>query len=841
METGTQTTAVQKHKTIPTARMSILEVLTEAERLKSCGQHICVIALYQQWLEHNTSNLAHAVWFNLGVELSNQNNAEAAIRAYEAALQLDKHFAPARFNLDTQLEKKGASTEALAEWKKIIQDHKDGLLANTDHDVIILTFNNLGRLLEIMREYHEAEAMLVQSLQLDPHQSDVIQHLLHLRQKQCAWPICKTQPEMPTLQWTESASALSTLAMTDSVQEQLLSARRFVSKKVFPASEYLSQKHGYQHKKLRIGYLSSDFCLHPVGLLTAELFALHDRTHFEVHAFCWSREDGSALRTRILTSMDRVTDIANMNDETAARAIRAQEIDILIDLHGLTSGARPNILSWRPAPVQISYLGFPGTTGHPEIDYIIVDDYILPEEHEKYYSEKPLRINNCFQICDRKRDVSNLMTREKCGLPNDAFVFCCFNNNYKITEPIFSSWMRILHKTQNTVLWLLADNPWAQQNLIATARKHGINPQRLFFAERVAPATYLSRYRLADLFLDTFPFNAGTTANDALWMGIPLLTLSGQSFASRMGGSLLRALGLTELIATTLEHYERVAIEVASSPTRIKTLQEQLTKRTHAPVFDTPSQVRELERLFQHAYETTVPMPPNSDQPPYAATHHREIKSFLHVGCGITHKQHTIPFFNTDSWRELRQDIDPATRPDILGSMTNLSALPSASVDAIYSSHNLEHLFPHEVPLALEEFRRVLKPDGFVVITCPDLQSVCALVAANKLGDPAYLSAMGPITPLDILYGHQPSLAAGNMQMAHHCGFTRDTLTLALQKAGFGSVSVLARPKDFDLWAFASSAVLNASEFSALAEQVLGPDKTLETTITRLSVSAISS
>lgn len=832
MGTDIQNTTSKKHETLPTARMSILEVLTEAERLKSCGQHLCVIALYQEWLEHNTSALAHAVWFNLGVELSNQNQAEAGVKAYETAIQLDEYFAPARFNLGTQLEKKGSPKEALAEWKKIIQYHKKGLLTNTDRDVIILTFNNIGRLLEIMREYHDAEAMLVQSLQLDPHQPDVIQHLLHLRQKKCAWPICKTQPEMPTLQWTESASALSTLAMTDSVQEQLLSARRFISKKVFPASEYLSQKHGYQHKKLRIGYLSSDFCLHPVGLLTAELFALHDRNQFEVHAFCWSREDGSALRKRILTSMDRVMNIAKMDDEAAARTIRAQEIDILIDLHGLTSGARPNILSWRPAPVQISYLGFPGTTGHPEVDYIIVDNYILPEENEKYYSEKPLRTHHCFQICDRKRDVSNLMTREECGLPKDAFIFCCFNNNYKITEPIFSSWMRILQRTPNAVLWLLADNPWAQENLIAAARKHGINSQRLIFAERVAPATYLSRYRLADLFLDTFPFNAGATANDALWMGLPLLTLSGQSFASRMGGSLLRALDLTDLIATTLEHYERIAIELAASPTRIKALQEQLkTKHTHAPVFDTPSQVRELERLFQHAYETTVSMPPTSGQSPYAATQHREIKSFLHVGCGTTHKQQTIPFFNTDSWRELRQDINPATRPDILGSMTNLSALPSASVDAIYSSHNLEHLFPHEVPLALEEFRRVLKPDGFVVITCPDLQSVCALVAANKLGEPAYLSTMGPITPLDILYGHQASLATGNMQMAHHCGFTRDTLTLALQKAGFGSVSVLARPNDFDLWAFASSAALNASEFTALAEQVLGLDKTIETTM----------
>jgi predicted O-linked N-acetylglucosamine transferase (SPINDLY family) len=354
---------------------------------------------------------------------------------------------------------------------------------------------------------------------------------------------------------------------------------------------------GYGHKRLRIAYASSDFCLHPVSILMAELFELHNHTDFEIFGYCWSPEDGSALRQRVINAMDQFHRIHGLGDEDAAQLILSHEIDVLIDLQGQTSGARPNMLALRPAPIQVTYLGLPATTGLPSIDYVIADRFLIPEDTAAMYSEKPLYMPDIYQVSDRKRCIGPTPTRAQCGLPDNGFVFCSLNNNYKYTPEMFDVWMRILQRTPDSVLWLLSDNPWAQENLRKEASARGVDSKRLLFADRVSPENYLARYACADLFLDTFPFNAGTTANDALWVGLPLLTLCGRAFASRMAGALLTAAGMPELITYNLADYEEKAVALGSDAAACRRLREQLKSvRESGALFNTGRFARNLEQ-----------------------------------------------------------------------------------------------------------------------------------------------------------------------------------------------------------------------------------------------------
>ncbi|MFY8044065.1 MAG: acetylglucosamine transferase, partial [Rhodoferax sp.] len=385
-------------------------------------------------------------------------------------------------------------------------------------------------------------------------------------------------------------------SVSDEPQRQLDAARHFVEKKVKSDVPRLANPSGYGHKKIRIGYASSDFSLHPVSMLTAEMFELHDRDQFEVYAYCWSPEDGSGLRQRVIAAMDHFKRIDQLSDEQAAQLMRADELDVLVDLQGQTAGARADILAYRPAPVQITYLGLPATTGLPSIDYVIADRFLIPEAYAPYYSEKPLYMPDVYQVSDRKRPVAAIPSRADCGLPASGFVFCSLNNNYKYTPEVFTVWMNILRRTPGSYLWLLSDNPWAESNLRKEAQKQGIDPGRLYFALRALPPDYLARYAVADLFLDTFPFNAGTTANDALWMELPLLTYTGRSFASRMAGALLTSAGLPELITYNLKDYEEKAVALANDRVDLERIKKHLAKqKAEGVLFDTPRFVKNLE------------------------------------------------------------------------------------------------------------------------------------------------------------------------------------------------------------------------------------------------------
>jgi predicted O-linked N-acetylglucosamine transferase (SPINDLY family) len=439
------------------------------------------------------------------------------------------------------------------------------------------------------------------SLELKAAQPDVIQHYVHIRQKQCAWPHDLAVGEVTANQFLLGTSLLATMGLTDDPALQLLAAQRFVNDKVpKPPPQALHAQAARRSGRIRIGYLSGDLHMHAVGLLTPELFELHDRSRFEVWGFCWTPESLQPQRLRILKALDHHVRLAGVDDHTAARLIAQAGIDVLVDLQGLTNGARPAILGERPAPVQVSYLGLPGTSALPGVDWMVADRYVMPPALLPYCTERPLYLPHCYQVSDRRREVAPRPERARYGLPEDAFVYCSFNNNHKFTAEMFGAWLRVLQAVPGSVLWLLADNDTARANMLAAAAAQGVAPERLVFAPRVSPAEYLARFALADLMLDTFPFNAGTTASDALWMGTPMVTRSGRTYISRMAGSLLTAVGLPDLVTDNLADYERLAITLGRQPARVASYKRYLAEHGRtSPLFDVPQIVRDIESEFE--------------------------------------------------------------------------------------------------------------------------------------------------------------------------------------------------------------------------------------------------
>lgn len=585
-------------------KASFTELVTYAETLNT-HPGLCA-ALYRTWLQRNEGAFNSVAWFNLGVILFAENNLIDSIEAFQKALALSPAFPQARINLGLALERQGNAEAAIEQWQAVVEN---ATTAETDQNTgpnqadqiknLTMALNNIGRLQETRRQYQPACEALEKSLQLNPDQPDAIHHLIFMRQKQCQWPVYAPVGKVTEVALREGTSALAMLNISDDPEAQLTAALNYSHRKIPTDLPRLSPANGYHHDKIRIAYCSGDFCTHPVAMLTVELFEQHNKDKFEIYAFCWSPDDGSTLRQRILAAVDHYIPVHGKNDDEVAQLIHQHEIDILIDLQGQTSGAKTIMLAQRPAPIQITYLGLPATTGLPGIDYVIADRYLIPEEYARFYSEKPLYMPDVYQVSDRKRKSSPAPTRKSCGLPTRKFVFCSFNNNHKYTREMFTTWMNILRRIPNSVLWLLADNPWAKENLRKQAEAQEIDPNRLIFAERTLPADYLARYHIADLFLDTFPFNAGTTANDALWMGLPVLTMSGRSFASRMAGALLTAAGLPELITHNLEDYENQAVELAQDAKLRKALRQKLADaRENGLLFDTTRFARNLETHY---------------------------------------------------------------------------------------------------------------------------------------------------------------------------------------------------------------------------------------------------
>lgn len=575
--------------------LALGELMNHAEAMNRAGRAQDAAVLYETWIAHTVSPFQHVACFNWGTLLGALNRHAEAERAYQRALALSPGFMQARLNLGHQLEHLGRPDDAVAEWQKVVDQPGAAI------ELYLHALNNMARLLEQQRRYDVAERCMRLSLERKPAQNDVIQHYVHLRQKKCAWPVYQPVGALTQNQLLLGTSVLAMLGETDDPALQLLAAQRFVYERTpKPPAVPFHEGQAKRQGKIKIGYLSGDLHMHAVGLLSVELLELHDRERFEVYAFSWSRDDGTPLRARIRRAIDHYVPIGGLDDTAAAKLIAQAGIDILVDLQGLTSGARPAIVGMRPAPIQVSYLGLPGTCALPGVDYILADRFVMPPELQPYMTERPIYVPHCYQVSDRQREAGPAPKRADYGLPEDAFVFCSFNNTFKFTEDVFKSWMRILKQVDNSVLWLLADNEWALENMRREADAHGIGRERLILAPRVAPPEYLARFQLADLMLDTFPYNAGTTASDALWMGLPIVTYSGRSYISRMAGSLLTAVGLPDLVTFSLADYERLAVQLGSNPLRVASHKRYLAEHGRkSKLFDVPGLVKDIEREFE--------------------------------------------------------------------------------------------------------------------------------------------------------------------------------------------------------------------------------------------------
>lgn len=513
-------------------------------------------AIYLEWLATSSEQGQHLVQFNLGSLLQAQGEVLEARQAYGACLLARPLFAPAAINLGLICEAAGQSDQALALWKDAL-----AVLGSDDEEdrsFQVILLNHLARLLEELKRYSEALECLERSLRLNPEQLDPIQHWVHIRQRVCAWPAHEGLEEIPTALKVLSLSPLPVLALTDDPAVILMVARETLRRK-FSVVPGLRQRHGfrYRHDRIRIAYLSGDLCTHAVGVLLPHFLAEHDRERVELYAYDYSHEDGTALRLMLCNVFDVRRPVRGLADEQVARLIRQDEIDVLIDLHGLSFGARPEITRLRPAPLQGTYLGYMGTTGMQWLDFVVADRYVLPESLEPWFVERPLYVDGCFLPLSDPLVVRQAVSREALGVGTQQILMAAPANTYKLTPEMLAVWFAALRCRPDAVLWMIDDNPAATQRLQEEARKAGIDPAQLLLRPRVSYDRFVCELALADLFLDTFPYNCGATARDAIVAGVPLMTCSGRSMVSRMGGSLVTHTGLGLPIAANLQAYER--------------------------------------------------------------------------------------------------------------------------------------------------------------------------------------------------------------------------------------------------------------------------------------------
>ena len=579
--------------------LSVLDLISAAEALTAAGMSDAVIELYRTWIEHGSNHpLLHAVRFNYGVTLSDRGRLDEARSELEAAIALVPEFAPARINLGRVLERQGDATGAVAQWSTLADILAGVTGAAVGHRIMAL--NQIARVFETNGQDEAAEALLRQSLDIDPRQREVAQHYLALRQRLCAWPVAAPTERIDRETLMRGMSPLSLAALTDDPMLHLAAAWNYNRLDVGdPAFGYVGPPAPKTGGRLRLGYLSSDLREHAVGYLAAELFELHDRDRVEVFAYFCGPPGADPLQERIKAAVEHWIDLTDLDDEAAARRMAEDGLHVLIDLNGYTRDARTKALARRPAPVIVNWLGYPGTMGSPYHHYIIADDWIIPPESEVFYSERVVRLP-CYQPNDRKRPISSRQpSRADMGLPEGAVVFCCFNGLHKLGRFTMARWCDILARVPNSVLWLLqGGSEAAHQRLRAAAAARGIAPDRLIFAPKQANPDHLARYPLADLFLDSAPYGAHTTASDALWMGVPVLTLSGRSFASRVCGSLVRAAGLPELVCTSPEDYVERAVALGRDPGALAALAHRLAqRRDDCVLFDMAGLTRRLEDL----------------------------------------------------------------------------------------------------------------------------------------------------------------------------------------------------------------------------------------------------
>lgn len=532
-----------------------------------------------------------------GIALRRLQRRAEALASFDRALTLHPGFAEAHNNRAALMADMGRHDEALASYDRALELRPDaaGFL------------NNRGDLLRIMGLHERAARDYSRLFELDPAFDQALGHRLHTNLQICSWKNYNADRQRLLAAVREGKSFLpfTVLVLADSGMEPLQAARIYAAQKYPMAARPLWSGERYQHDRIRIAYLSADFYLHATTLLMAELFERHDKGRFELSAWSFGPDVRDSTRERLQKSFEQFHDVRGMSDIEVATMLRAREIDIAIDLKGYSKGCRPGIFAQRAAPIQVNYLVYPGTMGADFIDYIIGDGELMPEGDEVFYAEKVVRLPECYQVNSARRIKSaNIPVRADANLPESGFVFCCFNNNYKITPDVFDIWMRLLNRVEGSVLWLLEGNAAASRNLRREAEARGVNAGRLVFAPRLSPSEHMARHRLADLFLDTLPCNAHTTASDALWAGLPVLTCRGGSFPGRVAASVLRAIGLPELIAENLDDYEALAFRLATTPELLGDIRIRLAQnKTTQPLFDTDRFRRHIESAYVTMYE----------------------------------------------------------------------------------------------------------------------------------------------------------------------------------------------------------------------------------------------
>jgi len=538
-----------------------------------------------------------ATYNNCGNAFTSQQCYAEALELYEAAVTCDPNFCEAYFNQAVIYNLTGRFLQAIEACHHVLQlrpEHPKVMnalgvaLAGIKHHVAAIdafekavaqnpdqveAWSNMAGSYEILQKHTDAVRCCREAMRLDPEYPNIRARMAFKQLYVCDWSdsMETIQTLVTKLEEGSACDPFRYIAFSSDASLHHKVATRWAEGLTKAAALIEPPPVPPVHKRIRIGYFSADFHLHATTLLAARMFELHNKERFEIYAFSFGPDRKDPMYERLHKAFDHWIDIRAMDDLSVVKKARELEIDIAVDLKGYTLDHRIGIFAMRPAPIQISYLGFPGTTGCSFMDYVIADHTLIPEHLRQYYTEKVIYLPHSYQINDDTRPrPKRLRSRAKYGLPTKGFVFCCFNNNYKITPEVFSVWMRVLKAVPGSVLWLLKDNDLAEENLRRETATRGVDPNRLVFAPRTSATEHLARQTLADLFLDTFPCNAHTTASDALWVGLPVLTCSGDSFASRVATSLLNAQGLEDLICSSLEEYEAKAISLSSSPRLMK-------------------------------------------------------------------------------------------------------------------------------------------------------------------------------------------------------------------------------------------------------------------------------
>ena len=594
----------------PTAALASYELVIRIQADHAgayCNRGIVLELLGQLDAALTSFDQAIAVNSRSGEPFYNRGNVErklrrfdAALASYDQAITVNPRHAESHYNRANLLRELQRFDLALASYDQAIEVSADYVEA----------YANRGNLLGDTMQYAAAIASYDQALARNPEFPFLSGQRRQAKMRICDWSDFDTDVADLAVRIERGEAATPPhhwLGLSDSARLQRRAAETWVREQCppdpsLPAFPTVAAIPAASPRKIRIGYFSADFRHHPVSILIAELIETHDRTRFEITAFAFGPPSEDAMRRRLERAFDQFIDVRGRSDRQIALLAREMHIDIAVDLGGFTHHCRPGIFALRAAPLQVGFLGYPGTLGAPYLDYLLADPTLIPEPSRVHYREQILYLPHSVLPHDSKQPIAEPgPTRRQAGLPDAGFVFCCFNQVAKITPHTFAGWMRILTAVPGSVLWLSATHPTAQSHLWREAAQRGIEPKRLIFAERLAALPeHLARQRLADLFLDTLPYNAHSTASDALWAGLPLLTQLGESFAGRVAGSLLTAIGLTDLITSTPEQYEALAIALATDPARLASFRERLARnRLTAPLFDTRRYTRDLEAAFE--------------------------------------------------------------------------------------------------------------------------------------------------------------------------------------------------------------------------------------------------